>query len=135
MKTGVALHGGKMPAKKNKSKKNGTGPVDTIENMSRQQIASFLPDAIAKALTSYHEFAERNIVINQAKAFSEHHSACKVAVAHIELLIKLARWADLPHIEAGKPNEQVMLAAMMQEAEEELARIKREDELFDEENE
>lgn len=93
----------------------------TIEERSRQQIASFLPDAIARALTSYRVFMERDVAQDVPKAFSEHHGACKVAVAHIELLLKLARWADLPESAGG--NEKAMLAAMMAEAEKELREI------------
>lgn len=94
----------------------------SIEDRSRAQIASFLPDAIAKALTSYHTFMETDVG-QDAKEFSAHHGACKIAIAHIELLLKLARWADLPDIKAGTSNEQIMLAAMMQEAEEELRKL------------
>lgn len=94
-----------------------------IENQTRARISAFLPDAIAQALTSYHRFADQNIP-EDAKGFSAHHSACKVAIAHIELLIKLARWADLPDVGTGDPNSQIMLAAMMQEAEDELGRYR-----------
>ena len=90
-----------------------------IEDDVRMRIARFLPDAIARALTSYHSFSQAE-VSNEAKEFSAHHSACKVAIAHIELLIKLARWADLPDAEAENHNEQILLAAVMQEAEDEL---------------
>lgn len=92
----------------------------TIEDRSRQQIAAFLPDAIARALTSYHVFTIQDVPTTEAKKFSEHHGACRVAVAHIELLLKLARWADLPDLGADNKNDQMMLAAMMREAEEEL---------------
>lgn len=95
----------------------------TIEEMSRAQIASFLPDAIAKALTSYHKFMDTPHE-SEAKSFSAHHGACKAAIAHIELLLKLARWADLPDARTGTSNEQIMLAAMVQEAEEELKQYK-----------
>ena len=94
-----------------------------IENQTRERISAFLPDAIAQALTSYHRFADQNIP-EDAKGFSAHHSACKVAIAHIELLIKLARWADLPDAQTGDPNSQIMLAVMMQEAEEEIGRYR-----------
>jgi len=90
-----------------------------IEEGTRLQIARFLPDAIARALSSYHEFSQREVP-KDAKEFSAHHSACKVAIAHIELLIKLARWADLPDAEAVNHNEQILLAAMLQEAENDL---------------
>lgn len=90
-----------------------------IEDDTRKRIAAFLPDAIARALTSYHEFSKRNTG-DDAKKFTEHHSACKVAIAHIELLIKLAKWADLPDARAENHNQQIVLAAMIQEAEGEL---------------
>ena len=87
--------------------------TDKIEDDTRKRIATFLPDSIAQALTP-----------EEAKEFSAHHSACKVAIAHIELLIKLARWADLPDAKAENGNQQILLAAMMQEAEEELEAYK-----------
>lgn len=92
----------------------------TIEEASREQISQFLPDAIRKALTSYHLFMERDYEEDKPKFFEEHHKACKVAIAHIELLIKLARFADLPDAKAADGNNQIMLAAMLQEAQEEL---------------
>lgn len=94
-----------------------------IEEKGRIQIAAFLPDAIARALTSYHRFSKQDAP-SEAKEFSAHHSACKVAIAHIELLIKLAKWADLPDAKAEDGNRQIILAAMMQEAQEELEAYK-----------
>ncbi|MDP7142127.1 MAG: hypothetical protein QF692_02505 [Alphaproteobacteria bacterium] len=90
-----------------------------IEQQTRQQISDFLPDAISRALTSYYRFSRQDAPA-EAKEFSAHHSACKVAIAHIELLIKLARWAELPDAESGDANHQVVLAAMMREAQQEL---------------
>lgn len=94
--------------------------TEKIEYAGRDQIATFLPDAIAKALTSYHRFAD-NSIPDDPKGFSAHHGACKVAIAHIELLLKLARWADLPDANAEDKNAQVILSAMMEEATEKLA--------------
>lgn len=89
--------------------------TDKIEHAGREQIATFLPDAIAKALTSYHRFADSSIP-DDPKGFSAHHGACKVAIAHVELLLKLARWADLPDADSVDQNTQVILTAMMEEA-------------------
>lgn len=101
---------------------------NTIEDKSREQIASFLPDAIALALESYHRFSGQRVP-DEAKEFKDHHNACKVAIAHIELLIKLARWADLPDQDAAQNNmEQAMLAAIMQEAQAELEAYEGKDE-------
>lgn len=94
--------------------------TEKIEHAGREQIALFLPDAIAKALTSYHRFAD-NSIPDDAKGFSAHHGACKVAIAHVELLLKLARWADLPDADSEDQNTQVILSAMMEEANKKLA--------------
>ena len=93
---------------------------NTIEDRTRRRISAFLPDALAKALTSYHLFADREFSVEKPKEFSDHHSACKVAIAHIELLIKLAKWAELPDARAKDGNQQIILATMMQEAQDEL---------------
>ena len=87
----------------------------TIESDTKRRISGFLPDAIAQALGSYYSFAQQDAP-PEAKEFSAHHNACKVAIAHIELLIKLARWADVP--EAGDQDRQVraQLAEVLQRA-------------------
>ena len=65
----------------------------TIEALSRTQIAEALPDAIETALISYRIFSTKDNT-DTPKIFGEHHNACKAAIAHIELLLKLARWID-----------------------------------------
>lgn len=94
--------------------------TQTIEDATRQHLAAFLPDAISQALKSYYRFAQQD-PLPEPKEFSDHHKACKVAIAHIELLIKLAKWADLPHKDAGTPNDQVILDGMVEKAQEELS--------------
>lgn len=90
---------------------------DKIEESTRRQIAEFLPAAISRTLESYREFSKRDAG-GDSKEFNAHHSACKVAVAHIELLIKLARWADLP--EGGEDGADTELAAMIRGAADEV---------------
>jgi hypothetical protein len=94
-----------------------TDQHDTIEHISRQQIAEFLPQAIEQALTSYHRFSQQPVP-EEAKEFSAHHSACKVAIAHIDLLIKLAKWADMDTQSSTKSQE---LDRLMQQAMQEIA--------------
>ena len=96
----------------------------TIEEETRRQIARFLPDAIARALTSYFAFSQENPEEKESKKFAAHHTAAKAAIAHVELLIKLAKWADLPDATAEDHNRQIVLAAMVQEAENELETYK-----------
>ena len=90
-----------------------------IEDLSRVQIAEFLPDAIRAALNSYQNYSQSEAATDGAK-FKDHHTACKVAVSHIDLLLKLARWADLPDSEIEGQNHQRVLVAAIEEAEKEL---------------
>ena len=69
--------------------------MENIDNATRQQVAEFLPAAIQKALNSYHAFMDNGVDTTTAKEFSEHHKAGKVAISHVELLIKMAEWAGI----------------------------------------
>ncbi len=98
-----------------------------IEEQTRSEIINFLPDLIARALTSYSQYAERPVDI-ESKEFSEYHKSCKVAIAHIELLIKLAKWADKQSNESEDP----ILTGVLQRAREELFAYKKNQEEGDE---
>ncbi len=97
-----------------------------IEIQTRKDIAAFLPCAIESALESYITFSQEEATNAQkkynAKDFKAHHDACKVAIAHIELLIKLARWADLPDPKLENADKQAMLCAILENANGELDR-------------
>ncbi len=86
-----------------------------IEVQTRAQIAETLPKALDKAITSYHEFMDDGDA-DAAGDFKNHHAACKAALAHIELLLKLAEMVD---IDADKTfnNLQVMLKNAQNELE------------------
>ncbi len=97
-----------------KKKKQG----GSLEENSRAKIAHCLPDAIDCALQSYRRFyGQESSEGASAKDFSAHHSACKTAIAHIELLLKLAAWAQLP-----RKDEDAGLALLMADAQLELDR-------------
>ncbi len=96
---------------------------DQIKALTRQNVGEFLPDAISKALDSYYVFMDQ-AVPDDAKGFAAHHSACKVAIAHVELLLKLAKWAELPEEKTDNQQVQYDLAAMMANAEKELQKYK-----------
>ena len=90
-----------------------------IEEQTRQDIAKFLPDALSTALSSYQLFSDSHIPDpGEAKAFKDHHDACKVAIAHIQLLIKLAEWAKLPDAKVGDHHNQIRMMMLMQEGKE-----------------
>lgn len=87
-----------------------------IEQETRVQIAGFLPEAISKTLKSYEDFINDNGETSEnSKEFSAHHTACKAAISHLELLLKLARWADLPDKDDATENKNLM--AMLSQAE------------------
>jgi hypothetical protein len=91
---------------------------ESLEALTRAKIAETLPRAIEHALDSYHEYAFKN-AFSDTKGFSAYHSACKAAAAHIELLLKLAQWAQLP-----RRGQDADLAALMQDAQDELNRYR-----------
>ena len=88
-------------------------------NLSKDQIADFLPEALSKALKSYKEFSEHEVP-EEPKEFTAHHNACKVAIAHVELLIKLAKWTDVD-VSASDQNEAEILSTVLKQAEQEVS--------------
>ena len=93
-----------------------------LEEKTRAKIAQYLPDAIDCALQSYRRFYADEMV-EDAKAFTAHHTACKTAIAHIELLLKLAAWAHLPRDNKSDDT----LAALLSDAQTELNKYKEEE--------
>lgn len=65
------------------------------KKITKEQVREFLPDAIKTAFESYRAFMQKDVSTVEPKEFSDHHSACKAAIAHVNLLIKLAEWAEM----------------------------------------
>lgn len=101
---------------------------------TKQQIASFLPQAIEKSLTSYYLFMEQDVP-DDAKGFSAHHGAAKVAIAHIELLLKLAHWANLPDEAIEDQQNADELSIMITQAQAELNAYKHRQDVWEQEGE
>lgn len=59
----------------------------------RQRLAGALPGRIAAALAGYEDFTGAEPPTD-AKGFAAWHAAAKSALAHVDLLVKLARWAE-----------------------------------------
>lgn len=76
-----------------------------IHKASREALAHALPDAIKTAIQSYSEFSSQPVP-EDPKEFKAHHDACKVAIAHIELLLKLGQLAGAP--QEGKIDDQLI---------------------------
>jgi len=87
-----------------------------LSRETRAKIAQSLPDAIETALNSYRQFNARGEKDSEeSNQFKNHHNACKAALSHIELLIKLARLVDVLD-----DNQQDDLTVMIQNAYDEL---------------
>jgi hypothetical protein len=65
--------------------------TDDLEALKRQ-LRLLLPERILHAAERYGDFAGQ-VPSETAKEFAAHHAACKSALAHIDLLVKLLRWA------------------------------------------
>lgn len=90
-----------------------------IEAGTRARIAKFLPKALARAIASYQLFSEQKPKQDSAD-FKKHQDACKVAIAHIELLVKLAKRTALSEEKPdNKPSEKEILG-LMETAQEEI---------------
>ena len=59
----------------------------------KAKIKKIMPFFINETLDRYSDFYNSGNP-SDAKEFSAHHSACKSALAHIETLLKIARWSD-----------------------------------------
>lgn len=101
-----------------------------LESGMRERVSKFLPRALETALLSYHEFSEEQATApenteeigkdEKAKNFKAHHDACKVALAHIELLLKLARLADLPDPNGEDDKARAHMVSLIESAQREL---------------
>ena len=63
--------------------------IDTL----RLSVQGALPERIRAALAGYERFTAEEPPAD-AKGFAAWHAAAKAALAHVELLVKLARWAE-----------------------------------------
>ncbi len=88
-----------------------------MEGQSRAEIAKALPCAIKTALESYKRFSEQE-ELGDAKEFKAHHDACKVAIAHIELLLKLADGVGAEKSQEDSEYDQGVMSRMIESARE-----------------
>lgn len=69
--------------------------MNRISKEARERIAKILPDVLLQALESYQNFLSSGVGEQKkgdnSKNFKSHHDACKMALSHIELLIKIAK--------------------------------------------
>lgn len=61
----------------------------------RRVVQDSLPERIHTALAGYHRFTAEEPPADP-KGFAAWHAAAKAALAHVEALVKLVRWAEAP---------------------------------------
>ncbi len=62
-------------------------------NGLRALLQGALPERVSTALAGYHRFTAEEPPAD-AKGFAAWHAAAKAALAHVEVLVKLMRWAE-----------------------------------------
>lgn len=82
----------------------------------RAQIHGQLETAASRVIESYRTFMNEEPEAGDARAFAAHHAACKAALAHLDLLMKLAKIAGLETDAAEGDEEQARLLAQAREA-------------------
>lgn len=82
-------------------------PITRNLDALRQRLKTTLGRRIAEAVKSYDAFSGAPPP-DDAKGFTAHHAACRTALAHVDMLVKLARWAEGREAEAeGRPDDDV----------------------------
>lgn len=78
----------------------------------RLRLAKILPGRIIAAVAGYEDFTGSEPPAD-SKGFAGWHAAAKAALAHVELLVKLARWAEGPPdaAESGDSVERLLFQA------------------------
>ena len=90
----------------------------------KQELSAFLPSRICEVMNSYDAFAASDIPAD-AKGFAAYHGACKAALAHVEVLLKIAKWSEES---ASEQNPSGGIAELLAEAKEALNSMEDEEE-------
>tara|TARA_R110000796_G_scaffold156351_2_gene272961 strand:- start:136057 stop:136392 length:336 start_codon:yes stop_codon:yes gene_type:complete len=67
-----------------------TDPMATL----RDELLRDLPGDIKRVRNAYRRAAQQAALLREAKDFTAHQTACKAGLGHLEILIKLLRWAS-----------------------------------------
>jgi pyrroloquinoline quinone (PQQ) biosynthesis protein C len=77
----------------------------------RAQISAQLETAATRVIESYRTFMNDEPDAGDARAFAAHHAACKAALAHLDLLMRLARAVGIEPDAAEGSEENARLLA------------------------
>jgi len=82
----------------------------------RAQISAQLEAAATRVIESYRTFMNDEPEAGDARAFAAHHAACKAALAHLDLLMRLARLVGVEPEAVEASEEEARLIAEAREA-------------------
>ncbi len=99
--------------------------MTSIEAGMRQSVARALSDSIDITLRSYERFMELSNPGDDSKDFKAHHEACKAAIMHIELLIKLVQLVDSQDASKKSADDQAVLSKALADAKHEVERYRK----------
>lgn len=77
----------------------------------RGLVAAEIDRAIERVVASYRAFASAQPIATDAKEFAAHHAACKAALAHLDLLLKIAKITETPAANGQTDDERLALVA------------------------
>jgi hypothetical protein len=90
--------------------------IEHFEPATKKQVAEILPLILRKTLLDYEQFMQEK-TSTETKVFSQKQAAGKVAVSHIMLLLKLAKWAGIDKDLQGDSDYSRAIAIALKEVE------------------
>lgn len=87
------------------------------ESKMSDRAAVFLGEALDRTVKSYEDYTQKVI---EDKNFKTHHDACKAALSHIEMLLKLTKMSETPPADHDSALKKERLRVLMENARAEL---------------
>lgn len=76
-----------------------------MDEAARAHIRALIAPVLERTAEEYRVFAESDPDEKEAKRFAARHAAGRAALAHIDLLLRLERWAAIPETSADTDAE------------------------------
>lgn len=86
-----------------------------LRKTMRERMVEFLHKALDEAIASYELFRDALDQLDDSGLFKTHHESCKMAIAHIQHLLKLANKMEVPE-SADTETTDAALAEMIERA-------------------
>jgi hypothetical protein len=76
--------------------------TDKIEAATRKQVAELMPTIINKVIGGYQNLINAGVEkFQDTKNHKAYYESCKGAVMHLQVLLKLAEWAEITPEKSG----------------------------------